>query len=154
MARLDLVEDRNPAFWRSVADHPAVQASGTMGGPGVIEALVASDLVTPLRSENGGYLFVRLDALGRPQELHALYVPQGWGREVHSALKSALSRMFERGAFVITVSEVATNWRSRPPRSFGFRPAGPFAHTHGFDLRTWTLSRDAWEASPAARRME
>ena len=154
MAGLDIVEDRDPDFWRAVADHPAVQASGTMGGPGVIEALVADGRITPLRSTNGGYLFARLDPIGRVHELHALYRPEGWGRETHGALKAALKVMFLRGARVITVSEIGGNWRSRPPRSFGFRPAGDFAATHGFDIRTWTLTSDAWEASPAHRRSE
>lgn len=125
-----------------------------MGGPGFIEALVSAENVTPLRSANGGYLFARLDPLARIYELHALYRRAGWGWETNRALKSALALMFARGAFVIVVSEVGGNPRSQPPRSFGFRPAGDFVPSHGFDLRTWTLSRAAWEASPACKRME
>lgn len=125
-----------------------------MGGPGVIEALVASPNVIALHSANGGFLFATLDPLQRVHELHALYRPEGWGRETNRTLKAALKAVFGWGSFLIIVSEVGGNWRSRPPRSFGFRPAGEFAPAHGFEIRTWTLSRAAWEASPARRRME
>jgi hypothetical protein len=148
---LDLIEDRNPAFWRWVADHPDVQASGVMGGPGLIESLVVREDITPLRGEHGGYLFVRLD---HAHELHALFRPEGWGWETNQLLKQALDLIFDRGALCVIVSEVGGNWRSRPPRSFGFRPTGEFSVTQGFALRPWTLTRAAWERSPARRRME
>lgn len=148
---MDLVEDRDPAFWRWVADHPDVQASGVIGGPGLMESLVAREDITPLRGEHGGFLFV---CLGDTYDLHAIFRPEGWGWETNRLLKQALVMIFDRGTSQITVSEVGGNWRSRPPRSFGFRPMGDFTFSHGFALRPWTLTRAAWESSPARRRME
>lgn len=152
MADLDVLEDRDPAFWRKVADHPEVQATGVMGGPGVIEALVADPRMTPLRSEHGGYLFSRLDPIGRVYEFHTLFTPEGWGREVNATFKASLKLMFSRGAFVVVGNEVVGTGHTSRPRSFGFKPAGPTTPFHGFNLRTWVLTREAWESSPAFLR--
>lgn len=109
--------------------------------------LLAHPAVRTVESPNGGYFLVQLDPLGRTWELHAAFKPQGWGREAHGLLKAALRDL--EGWDVILASEVAGNWRSRAPKSFGFRPAGPFAGQY----RTWILTRAAWEASPARRRL-
>lgn len=138
-------EDRDPAFWRRVTSHRSV--APYLGGLFDVEH-VRNPIVKPLRSENGGYLFVRIDGLGRVWDLHAAFLPAGWGREAAGALKAALEHL--SGWQVVSVSEVEGNWRSRPPRSFGFRPAGPLSGGY----RSWILTRDAWEASPARRRME
>lgn len=118
-----------------------------------IGALVAHPLVTPLRAEHGGFLFIRLDPLGRVLELHTLFTPEGWGREVHRAAKAAFDRVFTEGGQMVVTSEVEDNRRSQPPRSFGFATAGDFEPTpYAARFRTWFLTREAWEGSPARRR--
>ncbi len=145
-----IVEDRT-TWWREIADHPAVRPHVMTTDFDMLD-VVSHPSVTALRAEHGGFLFHRLDHIGRVYELHALFVPQGWGREVSTALKDALREMFSRGAQVVTVNEVEGWWRSRPPLSFGFRPAGDFAQALDQMFRTWILTRDAWEDSPACRR--
>lgn len=140
-------------WWRSIAEHPEVAPHISFGQEFDVMDLVEHPSVLPLRAEHGGFLFFRLDGLGRVYELHTLFTPAGWGREVLAAAKLAFAKMFERGAQVITTYEVEGWWRSRPPKSFGFRSAGGFAPDLGRSLRTWILTSDAWDASPARRRM-
>jgi hypothetical protein len=148
-------EDRDLSFWREVSEHPAVKPHVSLGKAFDIAPMVQSPKVTPLRAENGGFLFVRLDGLGRVYELHTMFKPEGWGREVLLALKAAVAEMFHRGAHLITTYEVEGNWRSQPPKTFRFEPAGEFAHSDEFNasFRTWLLTKSAWEGSPAAKRM-
>lgn len=148
-------EDHDVTFWTGIANHPSVKPHVGLGRDFDMAA-VALPAVTPLRSENGGFLFVRLDGLGRIHELHTMYRPEGWGREVLLGLKAAVTEMFARGAELITTYETEGHWRSRPPKTFRFEAAGDFSPAPGFDVRfrTWFLTRDAWEASPAQRRMQ
>jgi hypothetical protein len=149
-------EDRNAAFWQSVYEHPAVKPLVGLGRDLDLAGLVASPAVTPLRSENGGFLFVRLDGLGRVFELHTMYLPKAWGgREILIAAKQAFTEIFARGAQLVTTYEVAGNLRSQPPRSFRFAPCGPFARAEALNVavRTWRLTRCDWDASPARLRM-
>lgn len=146
--------DASPEFWRGVVSHPEVKPFVTLGHDVDIGPFVSDPRVTCLRSMHGGYLFLNLDGLGRVFDLHAMFTPAGWGREASSTLKAALTRMFAWGAQVITSLEPIQNPHSRPPLSFGFRPAGDFALTSGLYLRSWVLTRAAWEQSPAHRRME
>lgn len=147
-----IVEDNDPAFWRSIADRPEVAPHVKLGTDFDIGALVSDPRVVCLRSGGGGYLFVPMDGVGRCFDLHALFQRLAWGREASTALKDALDIMFARGAALIVVSEVGGWWRSRPPRSFGFRPASDFAPVGAHMIRTWFLARDAWERSPACKR--
>lgn len=148
-------EDRGVAFWTAVAAHPQVAPHVSLGGELDMGAILANQAVTPLAARNGGFLFLRLDPLGRFQELHTMFTPEGWGREVLLAAKQAFEIMFERGADLIVTHEVEGNWRSQPPRSFRFTPCGEFAPAQGLNvrLRTWAMSRSAWASSPARRRM-
>ena len=141
--------ERDGAFWRAVVDHPAV-AHVKMGLPFDIEALVTHERVVPLASENGGFLFCQLDGLGRVFELHTMFTPQGRGREVSGSAKEAFAEMFAAGARVITTYEVE-GWAA-PPLSFGWRASGDFTPSPLGNLRTWVLTLDGWEASPARRR--
>jgi hypothetical protein len=147
-------EDRDPVFWQGVATHPEVWPHISLGHSLDLGAFVQRSTVTPLRAEHGGFLFVRLDALARVYELHTMFTPEGWGREVLLAAKEAFREMFHRGAQLISTFEVSGNWRSRPPKSFGFEPCGDFAPAFDHHLRTWALTQAAWDASPARRRME
>lgn len=147
-------EDRDLAFWTDVYDHPQVRPHVGLGHELDLAAILASPVVTPLRAEHGGFVFVQIDGLGRALELHTLFKPEGWGREVTIAAKQAFDTVFDRGADLIVTQEVAGNRRSQPPRSFRFEPAGDFRPSSlGPDLRTWVLTRYAWEGSPARLRM-
>jgi hypothetical protein len=144
-----ICEERDAGFWNRIVEHPAV-AHVTMGFPCDLSEIVANESVTPLASENGGFIFCRLDGLGRVQELHTLFTPEGWGREVTRAAKEAFARMFASGAALITTYEVR-GWAA-PPLSFGWRAVGDFSPTPIGDVRTWILTSDAWALSPACRR--
>lgn len=150
---MDVVERRDPAFWVEIAEHPAVEPHVLMGaGSSSLATLILNPTVIPLASENGGLIFCRLDGFGRVYELHTLFKPEGWGREVLSTAKTCFRRMFEGGCQVVTTYEVEGWWRSQPPKSFGFKPCGGFGPSPIGSLRTWILTRDAWDASPARRR--
>lgn len=145
---------RDVGFWNGVYEHPEVKPHVSLGHDVDLSELLGNPWITPLRAEHGGFLFVRLDGLGRVHELHTLFTPEGWGREVLNALKEAVEHMFQNGAQIITTYDVEGHWRSRPPKTFRFEPAGDFAPTDlGPRLRSWVLTRNAWDNSPARLRM-
>jgi hypothetical protein len=148
-------EDRDPTFWKALYEHPAVKPTTLFGHDIDLAAILDNPWVSPLRTENGGFLLIRLDGLGRVHELHTAYTPEGWGREVLMGLKAACEQTFAAGAQLIVTYEVEGNWRSQPPRSFRFKPCGDFAPAEGFPvrLRSWSLSTADWSASPARLRM-
>lgn len=149
-----LREERDGAFWQAVAEHPAVAPSIFLGGQHMeFAAVVDHPSVTPLAAQHGGYLLYQLDGLGRVYELHALFTPEGWGREATAALRAVNEDMRGRGAELLIAHEVDGNWRSRPPRSHGWLSAGGFAPSPLGNLRTWTLRMADWLQSPAFRRM-
>lgn len=139
--------ERNAAPWRAVADHPDVAPHI---GPCDIEAWIESPVVIPCWAMNGGWILARIGGAGITYELHAMFSPQGRGRESNLSMKATLAHAFEIGARLITVTEVDDLPMSVPPRSAGFRPAGPFSGRY----RLWVLTHDAWLNSPACRRME
>lgn len=148
-------ENRDGEFWSSIYEHPAVKPHVGLGCDIDIRSIVTQSNVIPLSSEHGGFLFVHLDGLGRVYELHTMFTPEGWGREVLGAAKEAFNEIFSRGAQLITTFEVEGNKRSQPPLSFRFQPAGgfEFSPTINVTLRTWFLPRNSWENSPAFKRM-
>jgi hypothetical protein len=148
-------EERDPTFWNAICEHPEVKPHVTLGHELDLSEVVTNPTVTPLASEHGGFIFIRLDGLGRVYELHTMYTPEGWGREVASAAKQAFSRIFSAGADLVVTHEVRGNRRSQPPLSFRFAPASAFHHVPQLaaELRTWVLTRSAWEVSPARQRM-
>ena len=149
-------EERDPAFWSAIAAHPAVAPHMLLNGGTVDMAQVVSlPTVLPLAAKHGGFLFAQLDNIGRIYELHTLFTPDGWGREVLQAAKQAFARVFAQGAQLVTTYEVEGWWRSRPPKSFGFLRAGDFRAVPelGAALSTWVLTSDAWDNSPARRRV-
>lgn len=139
-------EERDPSFWEDIANHPAVEHI-KHGLPFDVEALVQDPSVTPLAAEHGGFLLFRLDGLGRVFEMHTLFTPEGWGREVNAAGKAMLVRMFQ------TASLITTYEGYPPPKSFGWRTAGDFSDSAIGVVRTWFLTKEAWENSPAGRRI-
>jgi hypothetical protein len=149
-------EERDPAFWTAVYEHPDVKPHVCLGRAVDLAPLLAHERVLPFRADHGGFLFVQLDGLGRVHELHTMFTPEGWGREALIAAKHAFAEVFARGGQIVTTYEVRGNPRSQPPLSFRFERAGEFARCDALeaDLRSWVLTRNAWEASPARRRMQ
>ena len=146
--------ERDPRWWVDVASHPAVAATLFGANPEVVGQVVVSPTVLPLAAVNGGFFFARLDVMGLVRELHTMFRPEGWGREVHQAAKEAFEYVFGTGCQVIVTYQVEGNERSQPPRSFGFVLAGDYRPIDtGAVVRSWVLTRQAWEASPAHRRM-
>lgn len=149
-------EDRDPQFWNAIIKHPDVAPLVAFGQDIDLAKVLDNPWVTPLRAERGGFVFFRLDGLGKVHELHTMFLPEAWGsREILLGAKAAFAFMFAHDADLIVTNEVAGNPRSQPPRSFRFEPCGPFAHAPAIDaeVRTWVLHRSAWEASPACLRM-
>jgi hypothetical protein len=150
--------ERDPAFWAQVLAHPEVARGAAFDQAIDIAAVVGNPAVLPLRAEHGGFLICALDAAGWVRELHSLFTPEGWGREVHAAAKAALSLCFDDGMQALATYEARSNPRSRPPRSFGFSSMGEFTPAGrlgprfaAVEMRGWILTRRTWEASPAFR---
>lgn len=146
--------ERDPQFWFDVVSHPEVAALLGTTTFEQITALVEMPGVTPLASEHGGFFFKACDSFGRVCELHSLFKPQAWGREVHDAGIEALKRIFfEDGFQVVVTYEQEANRRSRPPRSFGFVALGAFEPSLFGSVRSWLLTRSAFMSSPAGSRL-
>lgn len=148
-------EERDWTFWQMIADHPDVSHHVNLGKDFKLDRVVMHPSVMPLASENGGFLFCRIDGIGRVYELHTMYQPAGWGREVAKTSKLAFDRVFRSGAQIIVTYEVKGWWRSRPPLSHGWKKAGDFEVSESLaaEVRSWVLTRDAWIASPVGRRV-
>lgn len=148
-----LTENKDPDFWRRIASHPEVAPQLGFGSADIgLLALLPS--VLPMATEHGGFLVCPLDASQCVWELHALFIPDAWGREVHRAGFELMMLLFGRGAHVVIVTEVEGNWRSQPPKSFGYKRCGDFVLSPmlGKRVRTWALSSFDWFFSPAHRR--
>lgn len=144
--------ERDPAFWERVAAHPAVAPALLGMDPAAVGRIASRSDVLPLASTNGGFLFIRRDDAGFVCELHTLFTPEGWGREALVAGMSAIEAVWVTGYQAVITFEAQANARGRPPRTFGFTRAGDWRASPIGPLRLWTLSRLAWEASPAKRR--
>lgn len=143
-------------FWFDVLSDPVVTQmmgySVTLDG---LCATLAKGNVLPLAAQHGGFWFIHLDPFQRVCELHTMFTPAGWGREVHGAAKEAFTKVFTETPCVMVIThEMRANPKSQPPRSFGFEPVGDFAPTFdGFgEARTWVLTYEHWFGSPAGRR--
>jgi hypothetical protein len=145
--------ERDPAFWTAVAEHPDVaQRLGASVSAASIAGIVGREDVLPLAAAHGGYLFIRRDPLGFACELHTLFTPEGWGREALEAAVIAFNAVFLAGYQLVFTFEAGANRRSQPPLSFGFRPAGGWRETPHGPMRAWTLTTEAWRASPVVTR--
>lgn len=147
--------NRNPDFWDGVARHPEVAPHIFMGQPPVTLApLVLDPRARPYASEHGGVLFLPVDPLGFVVEMHTLYTPEGWGREVALNGKRFVHDVLQSASLILT-HEQEGHWRSSPPRSHGWKACGDFFEC-GFPhrLKLWSLSREAWSASPVGRKMQ
>jgi hypothetical protein len=145
--------ERDAGFWRGIAAHPEVASH--IGATGrQVAALAASPTILPLAAEHGGFLFRNLDGLGFVFELHTLFTPEGWGREVVTGAHEAFARLFNSGVALVVTHEQRDWWRSRPPRSHGWLLAGDWRQAAGMEVRMWTLTRGAWLASASVRRRQ
>lgn len=148
--------ERDPAFWTAIANHPAVRPLIVISGElPDMTAMITDPKVLPLAFKHGGFLLFQRDGLGRVFELHTLFTPEGWGAEAAAAAHETCAWAFLHGCDIAFTVEIATNRRSRPPLSFGWRAAGPFRPSPELaaDVRTWVLTQAAWDASPARRRI-
>lgn len=148
--------NRDPAFWDAIAQHPEVAPFVFMGIDQVsLAPLVENPRNSPYASENGGVIFSSLDPCGFVVEMHTLYRPEGWGREVAINGKAFVADIMDRQASMIVTNEQEGAWRTRPPKSHGWQVAGPFKDV-GLSrrLRLWFLTREAWLASPVGRKMQ
>lgn len=142
--------DRDPAFWTRIASDPQVRSTLYGQSPELVGELMQRSDVRHFASEHGGWAFIRLDPYGLLWDTHAMFTPDGWGREAHSTMKHAFRTMFQT-AHALFVTETG-NRRSKPPLSCGFKACGGTLETAIGPLTTWVLTRAAWASSPAYRR--
>lgn len=144
--------EKDPDFWRGVASHP--QVLPTLAPASVEQVVQASQSpgVLALAAEHGGFMLTQMDHLGRCAELHTLFTPEGWGKEVYLAAIELFNTAFSSSFHMVVTYEQHGNRRSQPPVTFGFRQAGEFAPTLIGTVRTWSLSKLDWLASPARKR--
>ena len=145
---------RDVHFWDSIAQHESVAPHVFMGvTPYSLAVLINNEANIPHASENGGVLFVAVDGLGLVKEMHTMYRPEGWGREVAINGKAFVNEVMKESVLIIT-HEQEGNWRSSPPKSHGWKPCGDYCYV-GLPkrLRLWALTQEAWRASPVGRKM-
>lgn len=147
--------NRDVAFWDRIASHPDVAPHITMGLPlASLEPLITNERVRPYASKHGGLVFVPADSFGLTFEMHTLFTPEGWGREVAIAARTFINDVMKTASLIIT-HEQEGHWRSCPPRSHCWASAGDFTDAGlSARLRLWTLTREAWIASPVGRKMQ
>lgn len=147
--------NRDVAFWDAVASHPDVAPHVFMGqGVQSLAPLIENPANRPYASANGGVLFTAHDPLGFTVEMHTLYRPEGWGREVALNGRQFIQDVFASVSLILT-HEQEGHWRSRPPKTHGWQVCGDF-QACGFSkrLRLWALTKEAWLASPTGRKMQ
>lgn len=145
---------RDAKWWDSIATHPEVSPHVFMGfEPVSLSGLVEAENNLPLRSENGGVILVGLDAFGLVREMHTMYSPEGWGREVASNGKLFMQEAFKTTQVLFT-HEQEGNWKSRPPRSHGWKQASDYREVNlPKRLKLWMLTRDDFYSSPVGRKL-
>lgn len=147
--------NRDVAFWDRIAGHPAVAPHIFMGlKPETLAPLILNPLASPYASEHGGAIFSPVDHLGFVVEMHTLFTPEGWGREVAAFGKRVMPDIFNTASLILT-HEQEGHWQSRPPRSHGWTACGDFKGVEmPCRLKLWSLSREAWIASPVGRKIQ
>lgn len=141
------------AWWDAIASHPEVAPHIFMGHtPFSLALLFDQPGAFGLKSENGGCIFVPRDPLGLVVEMHTLFRPEGWGREVAKSARGFMQTAFGSAALIVT-HEQEGHWRSRPPKSHGWVPCADFQDV-GLPrrLRLWALTREGWMKSIIGRK--
>jgi hypothetical protein len=146
---------RDVEWWDRIANHPEVAPHVFLGlEPVSLAPLVEDERAKPFASEHGGVIFSPLDKLGMVYEMHTLFEPEGWGREVAINGKLFVEETFKDASIVVT-HEQEGNWRSKPPRSHGWICGGDYCYVGlPVRLRLWVLTKEAWLSSPARRKMK
>lgn len=149
--RATVLVERDAAFWDRIADHPEVRPWVLLEGS--LAHLIQDDRAMPLATDHGGAIFWNVDGLGFVVEMHTLFTPEGWGREVAMFGRACIRQVMSTASLILT-HEQEGYWRSRPPRSHGWKPFGDFEDA-GFPrrLKLWGLSRQSWLESPIGRRV-
>jgi hypothetical protein len=85
-------------------------------------------------------------------EMHTLFRPEGWGREVAKAGRVFMQTAFESASIILT-HEQEGHWRSKPPKSHGWVPCANYQDV-GLPrrLRLWALTREGWMNSVIGRK--
>lgn len=138
-------------FWHPVLTSPQVEPWVLHGLIGVDEFLSAIEdprfLVEPC--EDGGIIYTQKDGY---QELHIMFLPSQWGRKVNQYLKASIARKMRQNVTLVA-REQEGHWRSRPPKSYGWKVDGEFEQDHHpVRRRKWILTSEAWYASPVGRK--
>ena len=146
--------NRDAEFWDRIAFDPLVSPRVFMGlGEMSLAPLVENEKNLPFSSENGGVILVSLDHFGLVREMHALYQPQGWGREVAKAVPYFMKEAFNTTSVIFT-HEQEGEWRTSPPKSHGWKVVSDFCYVEmPKRLRLWMLTKEAFYASPVGRKL-
>lgn len=147
--------NRDVSFWDSIASHPEVGPSIFLGiEPVSLAPLVEPEDHLPMASENGGLIFSPVDHLGMIYEMHTLYKPEGWGREVAIFSRLAIDEAFNRASIIVT-HEQEGNWRSKPPRSHCWQSSDDYRDVGlPVRLRMWYLTKERWLSSPSRKKID
>lgn len=140
-------------WWDEIAAHPEVAPHIFLGHPPFsLSLLLDQPGAFGLKSENGGCIFIPRDPLGMVLEMHTLFRPEGWGREVAKVVRSFMQTAFESASVILT-HEQEGHWRSRPPKSHGWVPCADYQDV-GLPrrLRLWALTREGWMNSVIGRK--
>lgn len=138
-------------YWTPIMTHPQVEPHTLMGLASIEDFadFLSRDDVEEERWPGGGMVYVnKVDVT----ELHIAFLPDQWGRPVAGYLARSEQRKASQGVTIVA-REQEGYWRSRPPRSHGWKVNGEFEETtHPKRLRQWILTPDAWYASAVGRK--
>lgn len=137
--------------WTPVLEHPDVEPF-VLRGLGTVDDFldwIKQDDVTEYRYPGGGFVFVdKPDGL----EIHVAFLPDFWGRPLAISFRNVFTKVMALGKTVVA-HEWEDNWRSKPPRSYGFVEDGVFKSTDfGVSCKRWFLTPEAWYNSPVGRK--
>jgi hypothetical protein len=137
--------------WHDVVTHKDVEPFVLRGLASYddFKAWLMTDGVTEYRYPGGGFVFVdKPDGV----EIHVAFLPDFWGRSLAMSFRDVFQKVMAGGRNIIA-HEWADNWRSMPPRSYGFVEDGVFENTEfGVACKRWVLTPETWYRSPVGRK--
>lgn len=146
--------DRSPAFWSWVCEDEAVREFALQGADLQHVMAIISDMDNVvLAADHGGFIFRNMDGYGFTFELHTLFRREGWGREVALAARAAFAAIFDGQTSLVVTEEQDGHWRSRPPKSHGWKAASEhFQPSPAGPVKVWYLSKMNWLMSPVGMK--